>query len=198
MSNFDAGFFFSPWLQEALLKSVLLCNVSPWPQILHVPSLCPSLTLLLEQCPLIPPGYGIWSLLLVPFLQSLCHLSFHPRGNSFSFQDERMGSMYVNLIKFYSSRDSNSTKDLFLYQINVLFIEWGTNNIPLLRNVWKVPCDEVVKWGLKVWLFFYLSVNNDWFSDGVPLLVCIIVFWIQLIHLLQSVLGDLHCPLRNL
>lgn len=74
--------FFS-WASRGIVKvcSLMQClfsaSNSPCSPFLSLPN--PSLGTLSP----VTPGYGIWSLLLVPFLQSLCHLSIHPRGKAF-------------------------------------------------------------------------------------------------------------------
>ena len=60
-----------------------------------------------------PPGYDIWSRLLVPFPQFLSHLSIHPgRGGSFSPQyaltfgliaQDKPDMLYCNLTQMYTS-----------------------------------------------------------------------------------------------
>lgn len=63
----------------SLMQCLFLASNSPCSSFMSLSN--PSLGTLSS----VTPGYGIWSPLLVPFLQSSCHLPIHPRGKKKPF-----------------------------------------------------------------------------------------------------------------
>lgn len=81
--EFVTGLCFSPRLQVALLKSVLLRNVFSWPNTLHVPPSCPSLTPLLACCPLLPLAMAYDLFFWCPFFNLYAICQFIPEVKAF-------------------------------------------------------------------------------------------------------------------
>lgn len=100
-------------------------------------------------------------------LYAICH--FLPEVKLFISRKANVFSKCEFEFKSYSSRDNQLINQ--------------SNNPKALKHLF---IDQINAGGLKVWLLFYLSVNNDFLTPW-PLMTCIIMFWIQLIHLLQSV-----------